>query len=303
MREPIRSPSEPTAAGSAADGTARQTRSTPASSISPARFTAMVSGRLTPGRYRELRRLQAISAAFSCERVPSCTSSPPRASSTATAVPQLPAPITAALRSGGRPPSHSHWSSTFGQIRAVTVAARDGDGCSVRGKVTGLPTRSLTFRGRIRQPRRTCSVPCTAIGTTAAPVSRARRPTPRFGVPSEPRRIRVPSGKMQTVPPRSRTSRAVSMAVSSDCPRRIGKAPTRERIHPRQRLSNSSTLATYCIGRRHGSVVPITNGSRKLRWFEAMITPPLIPRACSRPTRERRSQTRNAGCRIRRASR
>ena len=44
------------------------------------------------------------------------------------------------------------------------------------------------------------------------------------------------------------------MAVSSDCPRRIGKAPTRDRSHPRQGRSNSSTLATYCIGRRHGSV-------------------------------------------------
>ena len=61
-------------------------------------------------------------------RVPSWTSIPPRASSTATAVPQLPAPITAALRSGGRPPSHSHCSSITGQMRAPTELASAGDG-------------------------------------------------------------------------------------------------------------------------------------------------------------------------------
>ena len=81
-------------------------------------------------------------------------------------MPQLPAPITAALRSGGSPPSHSHCSSMLGQIRSVTVAASAGEGFSVRGKVSGLPARSLTLRGRIRQPRRTCSVPWTATGST-----------------------------------------------------------------------------------------------------------------------------------------
>ena len=209
-------------------------------------------------------------------------------------MPQLPAPITAALRSGGRPPSHSHCSSMFGQIRSVTVAASAGDGRSVRGKVIGLPARSFTLRGRIRQPRRTSSDPWTATGRTAAPVSSASRPTPRFGRPREPERIRVPSGKTTTVPPRSTISRAVSIAVSSDCPRRIGKAPSRESSQPIQRFSNSSTLARNCIRRRHGSSAPITNGSRKLRWLEATIIPPFI-RACSRPTRWSRNQTSNAG--------
>ncbi len=64
-----------------------------------------------------------ISAACSAVRAPSCTSSPPRASSTATAVPQLPAPITAARRIGGRPPISSHCRRTLGQIRAVTDSA------------------------------------------------------------------------------------------------------------------------------------------------------------------------------------
>ena len=63
---------------------------------------------------------------------------------------------------------------------ADRVGERRG-GSSVRGKVSARPARTLTFRGRIVQPRRTCSVPWTATGSTAAPVSRARRPKPRFG--------------------------------------------------------------------------------------------------------------------------
>ena len=72
-----------------------------------------------------------------------------------------------------------------------------------------MPQRTLTLRGRMRQPRRTCSVPITAVGRTGAPVCRASRPTPRFGLARLPLRIRVPSGKMQSVPPRSTTMRAV----------------------------------------------------------------------------------------------
>ena len=67
-------------------------------------------------------------------------------------MPQLPAPMTTAFRSGGSPPSHSHCSSMLGQIRDVTVAASAGEGWSVRGKVIARPIRSLTLRGRIRQP-------------------------------------------------------------------------------------------------------------------------------------------------------
>ena len=159
-------------------------------------------------------------------------------------MPQLPAPITAARRSGGSPPRSSHCSCTFGQIRAVTVSASAFEGSSARGKVIALPSRTLTLRGRMRQPRRTFSVPITAVGITGAPVCSARRPTPRRGLERVPVRIRVPSGKMQTVPPRSTISRAVSIESSSDSPRRIGKAPRRERSQPCQRRSNSSTLAT-----------------------------------------------------------
>jgi hypothetical protein len=65
-----------------------------------------------------------------------------------------------------------------------------------------------------------------------------------LGLASEPVLIRVPSGKMQTVPPRSSTIRAVVIASSSDSPRRIGKAPQRLRTQPCQRFENSSIFAT-----------------------------------------------------------
>ena len=61
-------------------------------------------------------------------RQPSWTWSPARASTAALAVPMQPAPTTAAVRSGGMPPSHSHWSSTQGQMRSVTSPARKGEG-------------------------------------------------------------------------------------------------------------------------------------------------------------------------------
>ena len=92
----------------------------------------------------------------------------------------------------------------------------------MRGKVSALPARTLTLRGRKTIPRRTWSEPWTATGSTAAPVSSARRPKPRLGLPSEPVRIRVPSGKMQIAPPRSSTRREVISVSSSDWPRRTG---------------------------------------------------------------------------------
>ena len=128
-----------------------------------------------------------------------------------------PAPTTAAVRSGGRPPSHSHWSSTQGQMRSVTSPARNGDGLSTRGKVSGAPKRRCTFTGLIRQPRRACSLPDTAIGTTGAPLCSATRPTPRCGRPSDPRLTRVPSGKITTASPRSRRASVVLVDSSSDC--------------------------------------------------------------------------------------
>ena len=113
---------------------------------------------------------------------------PARASMTAIAVPHEPPPMTAARRSGGRPPSHSHCSITLGQMRSVTAAASCAVASSTCGKCSGLPIRTRTLCGRMRQPLRIASVPMIATGTTGAPVSSASRPTPRLGLPSAPGR-------------------------------------------------------------------------------------------------------------------
>ncbi len=174
-----------------------------------------------------------------------------------------------------------------------------GSRSSGRGKVSARPQRTVTRPGRINHPRRRRSVPRTATGTTGAPVSSTSRPTPRFGSPSGPGRTRVPSGKMPTTPPRSRITRAVFIASSSDSPRRMGNAPSASRSQAFHRLSNSSIFATKCSGRPRQQ--PIMNGSAKLRWFEAISTGPVLG-TCSRPIRRSRKYRWKKGCRITRTT-
>jgi hypothetical protein len=169
---------------------------------------------------------------------------PARASMTATALPHAPPPMTAARRAGGRPPSHSHCSITFGQMRSVTAAASCEVPSSTCGNRSALPIRTRTLCGRMRQPLRIASVPLMATGTTGAPVSSASRPTPRLGLPSAPGRMRVPSGKISTGSPRWRIAFAVSTMSVSAAPRRTGKAPSEEMNQPNSRFLNNSCLAT-----------------------------------------------------------
>ena len=129
-------------------------------------------------------------------------------------------------------------------MRSVTSPARNGDGFSTRGKVSGGPKRTCTLTGRILQPARARSEPVIAIGTTGAPLWSARRPTPRFGFASDPVLMRVPSGKITTASPRSSSARAVFIDSSSDSPRRIGNAPMQLRNQPSIGFLNSSCLAT-----------------------------------------------------------
>ena len=176
-----RSPRPPAAA--TPEGIARQTRSRPASSISeagarrrssPAAAPPAGSGgsrppRSSPPPARRCGRRAGPRGrrgrAARRPRSPSCRRRSRRRGASAAGRRALP---TAA--------------ATLGQIRAVTVSASAGEGSSARGKVIARPSRTLTLRGRIRQPRRTCSVPSTAAGITGAPVCSASRPTPRLGV-------------------------------------------------------------------------------------------------------------------------
>ena len=81
-----------------------------------------------------------------------------------------------------------------------------------------------------------------------------------------------PRGRSRRRWPRSSSASAVFTDSSSDSPRRTGKAPMQLRNQPISRLRNSSCLATKKIGRL--TAQPIANGSRKLRWLAARITPP-----------------------------
>ena len=129
-----------------------------------------------------------------------------------------PAPMTLRAGSAASPPSHSHWSITHGQIRAVTAPASGGEGSRPVGKRSGRPARIRTLRGRIRQPRRTASVPITATGTTGAPVSSAEPPNAAVRLAERPGRVRVPSGKIRTMSPRARIAFAVSIISASPRP-------------------------------------------------------------------------------------
>ena len=104
--------------------------------------------------------------------------------------------------------------------------------------------RTRILLGRIRQPLRMNSVPIIATGTTVAPLSSASRPMPRFGLPSGPGRVRVPSGNISTGSPRPRIAFAVSIMSASAAPRRTGNAPSELTNQPRRRLRKISSLAT-----------------------------------------------------------
>ena len=167
----------------------------------------------------------------------------------------------------------------------------------MRGKVIGLPDAQLHL-ARADPP-----AAAHLLGAEHGDRDDRRRRSPGPGgrrrasaSASEPRSDPRPLGEDAdgAAPRRAPAARSPSPSRRT-APRRIGKAPTRERIHPCQRRSNSSTLATYFIGRRQGRVAPITNGSRKLRWLEATIRPPLIPRSARGRSARGGARSRKSG--------
>ena len=136
-RRGIRSPCVASTSGSAAAGTARQTSRGRQFELGGA-MTLIARGKLDPG---QVARVDAAARAAPrparSVRQPRSTSKPARARHTASAVPQHPAPMIAARRIGGVPPSHSHCSITHGQIRAVTAAASCGEASCTCGKRSG----------------------------------------------------------------------------------------------------------------------------------------------------------------------
>ncbi len=76
------------------------------------------------------------------------------------------------------PPSHSHCRLTHAQMRSATPRAIAGEGRSACGKRSGRPQRRLTLRGRIRQPRRTSSVPMHSHRDDGSPSLQSKPPHP-----------------------------------------------------------------------------------------------------------------------------
>ena len=190
-------------------------------------------------------RLRPSSRACSAVRQPSCTVAPDRASSVATAVPQLPAPTTTAWRIGCRPPSHSHCSEMHDHTRLEIscAAAWRGSRSSGRGKrqraaaADGHAARAdapaaadvLGARGsrpgrsgrRSRAPagRRRASARRAGRGARACPRGRCRPRRRARGSrarsPSPPRRTRRAGSGRRRAPAGSRPSSACRTARSS----------------------------------------------------------------------------------------
>ena len=144
---------------------------------------------------------------------------PPARARAAAAVPIDPAPTTAAVRSGGSPPSHSHWSATQGQMRSVTSPARKGDGLvhAREGERRAEAQVHLHRPDPPAAPGVLAAAHRDGHHRSAALERQAAHAAVR--VPSEPRVMRVPSGKITTTWPRSRSISEVFIDSSSDSPR------------------------------------------------------------------------------------
>ena len=166
-------------------GTARQTMSWPSGLSSEARSTRTAAGSGHSGQVaRRSLALTAASGPARRVRQPRSTSKPARARQTARLVPQAPAPMIATRRTGGQAAEPLPLQHHARPDPVRDRAGQRGRGSATCGKRSARPARMRTLWGRIRQPLRTASVPITATGTTGAPVSSARRPTPRLGLPS-----------------------------------------------------------------------------------------------------------------------
>ena len=165
--------------------------------------------------------------------------------------------------------------ATHGQIRSVTSAVSCGEGSGARGNVSGGPARTPTRCGRIRQPRRTASVPTIADGDhrRAGLEREPPDPAPRAAERARaacacPRGTSARSRRARGSPARSRTSRVARPAVDREGAERAEQPATRRagaRTAPSWRRSGSGA----------GSPSPITNGSRNERWLAARITGPV----------------------------
>ena len=122
------------------------------------------------GRRRSRGRPAAARPARSCGSR-AAPRAPRARAPTRSRCPSSRAPTTAAVRSGGRPPSHSHWSSDAGPDPLGHLAGEErrrvfhARVCERRARCARARCTGLIF-----QPSRACSLPVIAIGTTGAPL-------------------------------------------------------------------------------------------------------------------------------------
>ena len=220
-------------------------------------------------------------------RSPRSTSTPARASIAASAAPSAPAPMTAARRSGGRPPSHSHCSITFGQMRSVTAAASGALGLldPREGERPADPDADLV---RAEAPAVAHAPPCRSRRRgRRARRSRARAGRRRaWGARARRGGSRVPSANIRTASPRARIAFAVASMSWSPAPRTTGNAPSEFRIQADEAVPEELLLGHVVDGPPQASCRSRTGPGTTGGWSRGSRGPD--SGMCSRPMRERR---------------
>ena len=138
--------------------------------------------------------------------------------------------------------------------------------CSLAGK--GLPMTTPTGRGKCLgnfqkdfpplKLKMEPHMPSIATGTMGAPPRRAISSKPLRSCIRPPLRVRLPSGKMQTISPRARASPDLMMA-SFAFVSETGIVPIRRHMKPRNLWRSKPSQERKRTGRRH--ITPITSTS------------------------------------------
>ena len=159
-------------------------------------------------------------------------------------VPIEPAPMTAALRSGGQAAEPLPLELDAGPDSRGHLARRGAAKArSTRGNVSGRPQRTRTLHGRMLQPAARALGASTATGTTGAPVSSASRPTPRCGLPeraaADPRALGEDHDDVAALEDRLRGGHRLLVGLA---------APERERAERVQEPAHQAVLEQLALG-------------------------------------------------------
>jgi hypothetical protein len=224
-------------------------------------------GSSTPGRYFSLTRLSTSSAACSSVRVCSVVRTPARESSTAIAVPNEPAPITAARRAPGndacaRVSTAGRTGGLASTAMAISVLTRASVAVALRSRPRARsprppsparpPASKIACKSRILASKRSSSQRPT-IACAGTPRCRARVATSATILPS---RLVVSSRPSPTT-----TARLASIRASKSIASSTNGAPVTRPAPSRAHSPPASPPAAPVIGTFGGS----PNASRRRR--------------------------------------